>query len=218
MNNDKKIINDYTAYSGNLVYRRAEKEDIPGMLVIEEEFFNSYDLSFTQDSMTSWLEHNPEMFYVVENKKGEVLAFSVLAPVTLSLYKKILEGEVRDLHQFKKSEVLKGLKSDYSHLEQICVSRVKTKEDFGEVASILIVGLARIVDDNTKFITTYPVTPDGLKITALLDFEKVTNQECQEGMSSIWLLEWSKTTYDKIKHFFMINEDYGKELNRQKQQ
>ena len=62
-------------------------------------------------------KYNNHIFYVVKNKEDQVLAFTIMTPITEKLYNKMLTGEINDMYDFPFEDVLQEKKSDYSRFQ-----------------------------------------------------------------------------------------------------
>ena len=174
----------------------ANNEDIDSMVNIEKEFFSDYSRAFDKDFMEKWYKYNPNMFYVVKDSNGKVLGFTILTPVTEELYNKLLLGEVSDMFDFNEEDVLKDLNSDYFYFSDICVS--KENKNYIKTVGMLLGGMIKILSENATYVTTSPITKEGLRMCEHIGFKKVS-EEIFEGKSyPIYELIITKEKKDKF--------------------
>lgn len=161
----------------NISFLKAEENDIKEMAKIEKEFFASYDRAFDELTLSKWFSHNPDMFYAVKDDAGELLAFSIMAPITSDLYQRLRAGQVSDMFDFKEEEVLKAFESDYYYIADICVRNFDNESKYLRVATLLIIEMVKIMYQKAKFVMTTPVTDKGLKMTKTIGFKPVAIDE-----------------------------------------
>ena len=193
----------------NLFFDKAKSEDFGGILDIEEEYFSSYGRALDKESMTKWFNHNHDMFYVVKNEVGEVLATTILVPVVEELYEKLKSGQVSDLFDFKEEEVPKNSNSNYFHLESVCATKKKGVLNFYKAANIMLRNMIDVVYMKTdaKYVTTSPITEEGKKIVESVGFV-FSSYETYEGEKyPIYVLPVTKEKYNELssRHKNRIN-------------
>lgn len=184
---------------GSLIFQTATEEDFQGMLAIENEFFGTYSRALNEENMTRWFNHNPNMFYVVKNENGHVLAFTILVPVTKELYDKLKKGKVSDLFDFDENEVEKVFKSDYFFIEEVCVSKKGSKGNYFRATRLLFNEFTKIIYENAKFVTTSPITEDGKRICEHLGFQLVAEEVYEGKKYSVCELVNFQKTREEVK-------------------
>ena len=181
----------------NLVFTKATKDDLKDIGAIELEFFKDYEKSFTSEFLEKWFGYNPDMFYVVKKAGLDTVGFIILTPVSEQLHNRIVAGEVFDFFDFPEADVLNSMQSDYFYVADICLSGEK-KYSYLNAVIVLIGNMFRILADSARFITTCPVTEEGLKICHTLGMRKTAEAIDSESRYPIYLLE---VTEDKINRF-----------------
>ena len=191
-----------------LVFTKANFEDLKQIADIENEYFENYEKKFDLNFLQRWYEHNQEMFYVVKNKDAEVLAFSILVPVKESLHKMLLNGEVSEFFDFDKSDVYENFDMKYVYLADICVGK-----SGGLRATVkLMTGVAKLIYDNSKYVTTTPVTKAGLKISKRIGFQKISEQKTPEYCYEVYGLDLENQKSKDTIYNFLLNQE--KKINR----
>ena len=174
--------------STDIRFCRATREDIPGMVKIEEEFFSNYEKAFDQKFFDQWFEHNANMFFVIKNVEEDVLGFVVLTPITETLHNRLIKGEVFDFFDFSKSEVIRTMDSDYYYVSDICVSRSRAGNYMKAVINIAG-GMIGILAEKAKYVTACPVTTAGARLCRTVGMKKVAESESNGVRYSVCLLE-----------------------------
>ena len=197
-----------------LFFGRALKEDISGILEIENEFFGSYIRVFDEEKITTWFEYNPDMFYVIKNKSNIVLAFAILVPVSEELYMKLKTGQVSDILNFDEKDVEEDFLSDYCFIEEVCVSKIKAS-DYMRIANALVGGIFKELYGKAKYITTSPITEDGRRICEALNFAFVSEEEYEGEKYPVYELTVTEELYIKFTNLIeKTNLIYNFERNR----
>lgn len=186
----------------NIRFCRATREDIPGMVRIEEEFFSDYEKAFDQKFFDQWFEHNADMFFVIKNVEEDVLGFVVLTPITEALHNRLIKGEVFDFFDFSKSEVIKTMDSDYYYISDICISRSRAGNYMKAFINIAG-GMIGILAEKAKYVTACPVTTAGARLCRTVGMKKVAESESNGARYSVCLL---KVTPEIIGRFQRIAE------------
>ncbi len=176
---------------------QATRDDIPGMVKIEEEFFSDYEKAFDQPFFDQWFAHNADMFYVIKNIENDVLGFVVLTPITEKLHNRLIEGEIFDFFDFPKTEVIKTMDSDYYYVSDICITKSKAGKYMKAVINIAG-GMIGILAEKAKYVTACPVTAAGARLCRTFGMKKVAEAESNGEKYTVCLL---KVTPDAIARF-----------------
>ena len=170
------------------------KEDISEMAEIESKYFEGYERAFTKDFLDKWYNINNKMYYGVKNG-NKIICFTIFVPLTEKLHDRLLKGEVSDLYDFSPDEVCPNNNSKYFYLADICVNELKS--GISMVATgLLIKNIIKIYKDQVEFVTTSPITKNGLKITEHMGFEKVSEQLFNGEKYDVYMLDVDQ----KINH------------------
>ena len=145
-------------------FKAATIEDIAKMVAIEEEFFEN-GIAYTADFISTWMQYNPNMFYVVKDSDGTVKAFTILVPITEACYEKLKRNEITDMISFKEEDVLNSIQSEYYYFADIASSKKDPLASFS-----LLKGIQKFLGDNAHYIATTPITDDGVRISIRFGF------------------------------------------------
>ncbi len=185
----------------------AQKEDIPGMVEIEQEFFGDYEKSFDNAFFTQWYAHNPDMFFVIKDAENAVLGFVILTPITEQLHNKLIRGEVFDFFDFAETEVLKTMTSDYYYVSDICITKRKQINYLKAVTNV-VGGMMAILAEKAKHVTACPVTSAGAKLCRTIGMKKVAEANSDGKKYTICALESSP---EIITHFQRVMNRVNRE-------
>ena len=157
------------------VFENANDEDIKEIALIEKEFFGDYADMYDMDFLTKWYSHNPGMFWVVrDTQSGQVVGFTITAPVTSELYDKMLSGEVHDMDKFSASDVLTHTDSEYYYFADICLSKKRingTKNRFLALVAMMS-GIQNHLDKTgVKHVVSTAITDEGVQTSLGMGFE-----------------------------------------------
>ena len=183
---------------------QASYDDLVGMAEIEKEFFGNYSKAFDLEFLRRWYKYNSSMFYVVKDEKGDVLAFTIMTPITKNAYDRMLCGTMNDMYDFLKIDVLRGQKSDYYYVSDICVSKEKNANSYFRVVSFLMAGLIKYLSENAYYILVSPVTKDGTALCEHIGFKKVASSFFDGNEYPICELIATEEYKNKYKRFTKI--------------
>ena len=180
-------------------FRQAEERDLQKMADIEEEYFGGYSRAYDFLFMQKWYLYNRDMFYVVSEEAGTILAFLILTPITENLHKQLLQGKVSDMFDFPLDDVLEQFESEFYYVADICVSKRNEGVRYLTVAVALIRGLIELLNKNAKYVTTSPITKDGVRLCEKIGFEVVSEEIYEDKSYPICLLECNEEARKKFE-------------------
>jgi len=183
---------------GKLMFAKAEKSDLSIILQIEWSNFSKYQHVFDAKSIKTWFEHNPNMFYVIKDDSGNILAYAIVVPMTKELFDRITKGEFSSLIDFPLEGVKKSLNSDYYHMEAIATLPGMKKLS---VSGMLIKGVGDLLVSHAKYVTTSPMTDDGKRLSEYFGFIKVAEENYKGEIYPISLLEISNISKKRLQLF-----------------
>lgn len=171
---------------GQLEFGVARPEELSSILQLEWGNFPGYGHIFSVDSIQKWYKHNSEIFNVVRDGRGWVLAFVAVVPITQYLFEQITRGTISSLVQFPEDQVLTNCKSEYWHIEVIAKvpSRTATR-----VGSFLIERTGHLLLDISKYVTASPITAMGERLCTYFGFQRVSSEHFSGSEYPIYYLQ-----------------------------
>lgn len=139
-------------------------KDIDEIISIEEEFFEN-GVAYTKEFIITWMKHNPNMFFVVKDNNLKIKGFTILAPITEECYQKLKNNEITDMINFKQTDVLNTIQSEYYYFADIASSK---KDSLASIS--LLHGIQKHLSQNAHFIAATPITEDGVRISKYFGF------------------------------------------------
>ncbi|MDR3299304.1 MAG: radical SAM protein [Candidatus Accumulibacter sp.] len=197
------LLNDYLSLNdeitGRLTFAQAQESDISDMLKIEWSNFSKYQHIFNFKSISDWYHYNPAMFYVVKDSNGNIFGYSVIVPMSETLYAQVRKGQYSSFVDFPQNEVEQDLVSEYYHLEVIATILAEKRMP---VSGVLIKGIGELlVHKKAKVVTTSPMTDKGSKLSRLFGFKKVAEEDFNGEIYPIAELEISEDIKRKLSAF-----------------
>lgn len=154
-------------------FQIANIDDAKAIADIESEHFDE-GIAYTEDFVKNWMNYNSEMFYVVKDENGNVVAHTILVPVTSECYDKLRKNLVHDMLEFNKDDVLDNKDSDYYYAASIAVKKEAIRKI--SVLSSLISGIIQYFSEYGHYIITTPITKAGLTITQSLGYKAINGE------------------------------------------
>lgn len=146
---------------------------------IETEHFED-GIAYTEEFIRNWMNYNPNMFYVVRDENGGVVAHIILVPVTDLCYDRLRLNEIHDMSEFTIADVLPENNSDFYYTASIAI-RKELNKSFG-ISVALMNGIATFFNEHGKCVITTPITPEGLKITMNMGYKSINGiDNCKEN-------------------------------------
>ena len=134
----------------------AEDYDIDGIMAIEENFFKEKEISYKREDIIKWMNFNRNMFYVVRDTNNQVVAFTILVPITEDCYCKFKQGKNNDLDKLQLGDIVPYMESDYYYFADVaCLNKD------ANASMIIFRTVLPFLIENTKYIVTTPVTKEG---------------------------------------------------------
>lgn len=155
-------------------FENASSNDIKAIAEIEHEYFEE-GVAYTEEFIKKWMEYNPNIFWVVKDEVGKVVAHTILVPVTEECYEKLYQNEIHDMIEFRETDVLQDEDSDYYYTASIAVE--KEYRSRLTVVNTLFVGIISYFSQHGSRIITTPITTDGLKITKSLGYRAIDGKD-----------------------------------------
>ena len=151
-------------------FELANLTDAKAIAAIESEYF-AEGIAYTEEFIKDWMLYNPEMFYVVRDETGTVMAHTILVPVTKECYECLHQNLIHDMLEFQKKDVLQTKQSNYYYTASIAIHKDAIKKL--SVSSELLSGIICYFYEYGHRIITTPITKAGLSITKSLGYNAI---------------------------------------------
>ena len=162
------------------IFRKATKEDIPICVRLGTESYPQYSQEpASVETRLTWLDKNPDLFYVVTHK-GEIVGYTGIIPMTTEKIIRVLD----DKYLFKdiKAEEIENLQPGKTYNIYINTMRTKInisrleKRTYGvRLIEGLIIVILAMIRRGINFDTLYArsETVDGIRLLKRLNFQEI---------------------------------------------
>lgn len=183
----------------------ADPSCIETLETIENEFFSEYNRAYNASFFDKWYKYNPDLIYVVKDDVGQIMAFTILAPISNALYCRVKMGMISDMMDFSEKDVYNVGESDTYFVADICVSKRLSYGVYYKAVACLMSGIVLKLRTCKKILAS-PITKEGKRLCKSIGFVKVSEEVTTEGSYEIWEL---LVTQKRVSQFDRLLSKYN---------